>query len=123
LRAHAQKIYDIVHGPFMERPLAVLDLMRPSTILQLTRIDGMRTMWKAIESFFVDPRLRQLFGRYATYNGSSPFHAPATLFVIAHVENAYGIFSCKGGIYRLAEALEGLARSLGVEIETSAEVD
>jgi len=122
-REHAKNIHEIVRGPFMERPIAVLDLLRPSTILQLTRIDGMRTMWKAIESFFVDPRLRQLFGRYATYNGSSPFHAPATLSVIAHVENAYGIFSCKGGIYRLAEALEQRARALGVEIETSAEVE
>ena len=43
-----------------------------------------------------DPRLRQLFGRYATYNGSSPYHAPATLAVIAHVENAYGIFAVAG---------------------------
>ncbi len=122
-REHARKIHEIVRGPFMERPLAVFDLLRPSTLLQLTRIDGMRTMWKAIESFFVDPRLRQLFARYATYNGSSPFHAPATLSVIAHVENEYGIWSCKGGIYRLAEALVALARKLGVEIETEASVD
>lgn len=122
-REHARKIHEIVRGPFMERPLAVFELLRPSTIVQLTQIDGMRTMWKALEGFFTDPRLRQLFGRYATYNGSSPFHAPATLSVIAHVENAYGIFSCRGGIYRLAEAMERLCRSLGVEIETGAEVE
>ncbi len=122
-REHARKIHEIVRGPFMERPLAVFDLLRPSTIMQLTRIDGMRTLWKAIEGFFVDPRLRQLFGRYATYNGSSPFHAPATLAVIMHVENEYGIWSCKGGIYRLAEALVALARKLGVEIECDAGVD
>lgn len=122
-RAHAHKIHEIVRGPFMERPLAVFDLLRPSTLLQITQIDGMRTLWKAIESFFVDPRLRQLFARYATYNGSSPFHAPATLAVIAHVENAYGIFSCKGGIYRLAEALEKRARSLGVTIEIGVQID
>ena len=122
-RAHAHKIHEIVRGPFMERPLAVFDLLRPSTLLQITQIDGMRTLWKAIESFFVDPRLRQLFARYATYNGSTPFHAPATLAVIAHVENAYGIFSCKGGIYRLAEALEKRARSLGVTIEIGVQID
>jgi 1-hydroxycarotenoid 3,4-desaturase len=121
-RRHAQKIYEIVRGPFMERPLVVFDLLRPSTLLQIANIDGTRTMWRAIEDFFADPRLRQLFGRYATYNGSSPFHAPATLSVIAHVENAYGIFSCKGGIYRLAEALLARARSLGVEVETGVDV-
>jgi 1-hydroxycarotenoid 3,4-desaturase len=122
-RVHAKKIHEIVRGPFMERPLAVFDLLRPSTILQITQIDGMRTLWKAIEGFFHDPRLRQLFGRYATYNGSSPFHAPATLAVIAHVENAYGIHVPKGGIYRLAEALERRMRALGVEIETGVDVE
>jgi 1-hydroxycarotenoid 3,4-desaturase len=122
-RKHAQRIYEIVRGPFMERPISMSELMSPRALLQMTQIDGLRTLWKAVEEFFPDPRLRQLFGRYATYNGSSPFHAPATLSVIAHVENAYGIFACKGGIYRLARALAGLARELGVEVTTSAEVE
>jgi phytoene dehydrogenase-like protein len=45
------------------------------------------------------------------------------LAVISHVENAYGVFTCKGGIYRLAEALAARARELGVELVTSAEVE
>ena len=83
----------------------------------------MRSLWRALEEFFVDPRLRQLFGRYATYNGSSPYHAPATLAVIAHVENAYGIFAVEGGIVRLAEALRRRAEELGVIIACNADVD
>lgn len=123
-RKQAAKIHDIVRGPFMEQPIpSVFSLMSPRTLLQMTQIDGMRTLWKAIEEYFRDPRLRQLFARYATYNGSSPYHAPATLAVIMHVENAYGIWSCKGGIYRLAEALLACARDLGVEIVTGVEVE
>jgi 1-hydroxycarotenoid 3,4-desaturase len=80
-------------------------------------------LWRALEEFFVDPRLRQLFGRYATYNGSSPYHAPGTLAVIAHVENAFGIFSVEGGIVRLAEALRRRAEELGVTVVTGAEVE
>ena len=122
-RRHAARIHDIVRGPFMERPIpSVFEFMSPRALLQMTQIDGMRTLWKAVEEHVRDPRLRQLFGRYATYNGSSPYHAPATLAVIAHVENAYGIFAVNGGIYRLAEALVHLARDLGVEIATSADV-
>jgi 1-hydroxycarotenoid 3,4-desaturase len=97
--------------------------MSPRNLLQMTQIDGMRVLWKALEEYFPDPRLRQLFGRYATYNGSSPFHAPATLAVIAHVENCYGIFACEGGIYRLAEALQKRALELGVEIRTDSDVE
>ena len=41
------------------------------------------TLWDVLGGYFPDPRLRQLFGRYATYCGSSPFLAPATLMLIA----------------------------------------
>jgi 1-hydroxycarotenoid 3,4-desaturase len=123
-RRHAAKIHEVVRGPFMENPIpSVLNLMSPRNLLSMTQIDGMRVLWKALGEYFPDPRLRQLFGRYATYNGSSPFHAPATLAVIAHVENAYGIFACEGGIYRLAEALARRASELGVEIRTNCEVE
>ena len=110
-RKHAAKIYDVVRGPFMENAVpSLFDFMSPRALWQMTQIDGMRTLWRALEEFFVDPRLRQLFGRYATYNGSSPYHAPATLAVIAHVENAFGIFAVEGGIVRLAEALRAARR-------------
>lgn len=123
-RKHAARIFDVVRGPFMENAVpSLFDFMSPRALWQLTQIDGMRTLWRAIEEHFTDPRLRQLFARYATYNGSSPYHAPATLAVIMHVENAYGIFAVAGGIVRLAEALRRRAAELGVEIATGAEVD
>ena len=123
-RKHAAKIFDVVRGPFMENALpSTISFLHPKTILEFTRIDGMRSLWKALGDFFPDERLRVLFGRYATYNGSSPFHAPATLAVIAHVENAFGIFACKGGIYRLADALARRAVELGVEIRTNSQID
>jgi 1-hydroxycarotenoid 3,4-desaturase len=123
-RRHARKIYEIVRAPFMENELpSLFDFMSPRALWQMTQIDGLRTLMKALGDYFVDPRLRQLFARYATYNGSSPFHAPATLAVIAHVEHEHGIFAVAGGIYRLAEALERRARELGVEVITGADVE
>ncbi len=123
-RKHAAKIFEVVRGPFMENAVpSLFDFMSPRALWQMTQIDGMRSLWRALEEFFVDPRLRQLFGRYATYNGSSPYHAPATLAVIAHVENAYGIFAVEGGIVRLAEALRRRAEELGVVIACNADVD
>jgi 1-hydroxycarotenoid 3,4-desaturase len=108
----------------MERPIpSVLEFVKPQALVGLMQIDGSRTLMRALESFFEDPRLRQLFGRYATYNGSSPYHAPGTLAVIAHVENAGGVFVPRGGIARLGEALAAEARALGVEIATGCEVE
>src|SRR5262249_42254498 len=122
-RRRAAAIYELVRAPFIEQPLpGRLGWLSPQALLKLGRIDAGRTLWKALAHDFPDTRLRQLFGRYATYNGSSPFRAPATLPVIIHVELAYGIFAVEGGIYRLAEALAERARALGVEIATATEV-
>ncbi|MDO9285251.1 MAG: phytoene desaturase family protein [Aquabacterium sp.] len=81
----------------------------------LMGISPFNTLWRELGRQFDDARLRQLFARYATYGGSSPLAAPATLMLIAHVEQA-GVWSVQGGMHRLAEALAGLARQLGVSI-------
>ena len=75
----------------------------------LWRHRAVHHLWRALGEHFRDPRLRQLFGRYATYCGSSPFLAPATLMLVAHVEQE-GVWLVEGGMHRLAAALARLAR-------------
>jgi 1-hydroxycarotenoid 3,4-desaturase len=72
-------------------------------------------LWSRLGKHFRDPRLRQLFGRYATYCGGSPWHAPATLMLIAHVEQS-GVWALEGGMHALAQALSGLAAQRGVRL-------
>jgi 1-hydroxycarotenoid 3,4-desaturase len=79
------------------------------------------TLWHALGAHFPDPRLRQLFGRYATYSGSSPFQSPATLMLIAHVEQQ-GVWAVAGGMYRLVEALAELAALHGAILRCNAPV-
>jgi 1-hydroxycarotenoid 3,4-desaturase len=67
---------------------------------------------------FADPRLRQLFGRYATYVGGLPQSAPAVLALIWQAEGA-GVWAVRGGISALAGALAELARDLGAEVRLS----
>ena len=62
---------------------------------------------------FTDPRLRQLFGRYATYVGGAPDRSPAVLALVWQAEAA-GVWAVEGGMNRLAQALEAVARALGV---------
>jgi phytoene desaturase len=86
--------------------------------LDALRVDGLRTMSQAINQHVKSPHLRQLLGRFATYVGASPYQAPATLNVIAHVELNQGVWYPVGGIYRIAQALTRLAEEVGVEIRT-----
>lgn len=78
------------------------------------------SLWKALGKRFGDPRLQQLFARYATYCGSSPFQAPATLMLIAHAERM-GVWHLAGGMQALANAMTELARDKGVQIRFSTE--
>ena len=68
------------------------------------------------------PHLRQLFNRYATYNGSDPYRAPAMLHVIPHLEFGMGTFAPVGGMHAIVDALHQTALSLGVDIRTEAPV-
>jgi 1-hydroxycarotenoid 3,4-desaturase len=88
----------------------------PAAIGHLPRIDPLRTMNRALEGRVTDERLRWLFQRFATYNGSDPRRAPATLHCIAHVEITAGVFGVRGGLHALPEALAAAARSAGVRV-------
>ena len=88
----------------------------------MLRVDFRRTMDRAVRAYVHSPYLRQLFDRYATYLGASPYQARAFLNVIAHVELTAGLWYPLGGTYAIARAYDRLARELGVEIRTGARV-
>ena len=71
-----------------------------------------RTMASLLKSTFRDPRLAQLFGRYATYVGGSPYASPAILSLIWEAE-AQGVWSIKGGMHQLAQSIATLAKARG----------
>lgn len=120
----ARRIYETLEGPFLRsargNPLTLAHSVGLSQIGQLRGISPFTTMWSALGKHFHDPRLRQLFGRYATYCGSSPFLAPATLMLIAHVEQE-GVWLIEGGMIRLARMLAALAQEKGAHFRFESE--
>jgi 1-hydroxycarotenoid 3,4-desaturase len=87
----------------------------------LLGISPFTTLWRELGRYFPDPRLRQLFGRYATYCGASPFHAPATLMLVAHVEQE-GVWAVDGGMHRIAQVLAALAERAGARLRFGCDV-
>ena len=120
--ARAQTVYRTLEAPFMsaQKPSAI-SLTAATGLAPMFRISPFATLWKALGEHFRDPRLRQLFGRYATYSGSSPFLAPATLMLIAHVEQQ-GVWLVEGGMVRVAAELGRLATRLGATVRVGAPV-
>jgi 1-hydroxycarotenoid 3,4-desaturase len=113
----SQRLYDALRDPFLrkQRP-SLFGLAVSMPFKQFLSLNPMESFWQALQRYFKDPRLLQLFGRYATYCGSSPFKTPATLMLIAAVE-AQGVWRIKGGMAELAQALEKLARACGVTFQ------
>lgn len=123
--AYAERIWSaaaphFVYGP---APTWLSTMSLGLQLHRLVRIDPLRTMKQAIHGRITSPHLRKLLLRYATYNGSDPRRAPATLSCIAHVELSLGGFGVQGGITAMVDAMVDAARSLGVRIHLSSPVE
>jgi phytoene desaturase len=119
--SYAARMHRIV-SPVMlySDPPALRDLFSLS-LLEMAQVD-LRSMDEAIRAHVRSPYLRQLFRRFATYLGASPYAARAYLNVIAHVELTAGLWYPRGGTYQIPLAYRRLAEELGVEIRTGTPV-
>ncbi|MFK8036755.1 MAG: 1-hydroxycarotenoid 3,4-desaturase CrtD [Crocinitomicaceae bacterium] len=90
---------------------------------QLINPSNLKSLHRKNKREFNEPKLVQLFDRYATYNGSSPYKTPAMMSVIPHLEHNIGAFFPKGGMFGIVTALEQLAEELGVDIRKGESVD
>jgi len=88
----------------------------------LHKLDALTTMHRRNEKTFGNSNLTQLFDRYATYNGSDPYRAPATLNMIAHLEHNTGAFFPENGMYGIITALVKLAEEEGITIHQNTRV-
>jgi 1-hydroxycarotenoid 3,4-desaturase len=124
--ARARRVYQTLEKPYLRspRPTPVSLAARAGLrgLSDLMRIAPLANLWQALGEHFPDPRLRQLFGRYATYCGSSPYESPATLMLVAHVEQE-GVWLLEGGMHRLAEVLANLALRFGATLRYGCHVD
>jgi 1-hydroxycarotenoid 3,4-desaturase len=118
----AKEIYQHLEGPYIcsSRPtlMGMAADLGASGMASLASLGPFCSLWRSLGSYFHDPRLRQLFGRYATYCGASPWAAPATLMLVAHVE-LNGVWSIKGGMHGLARVLAEQAGQRGAQMRFS----
>lgn len=123
----SRRLYELT-APFfilgsMHQPSDFLNTAFLRQIFHLPQYDVFSTMEKGIRKYITDERLVQFFCRYATYNGSNPYTAPATLNVISSLENHFGAYLPKDGMYDIVKSLVALAERQGVHFayETPAE--
>lgn len=117
----AAKLYEMTSDFFIFNPFGKLssfiDKKNSKLLFNLHKLGFHRSMHQANNSQFSNKKIVQLFDRYATYNGSSPYRAPSTLNMIAHLEHNVGTFFPEGGIYTIAHSLYQTALKLGVRFK------
>jgi phytoene desaturase len=123
---YSEEIYQIAAPLFLytdfHRKLNLADKEVWKSIFNLHKIDPLKPMSKAVGNYFKSDEVKQLFLRYATYSGSSPYTAPATLNIIPHVEYKLGSFYPLGGIRRVIDRLTAELLKKGVKFFFASEV-
>jgi phytoene desaturase len=123
---YSREIFEFAEPIFLASPFRdeicykKTDLIK--ALLKLSKLDSLTTMYNRLNKVFITTELKQLFSRYATYSGSSPYLAPATLNLIPHVEYNLGSYYIKGGIKLLVNKLINLLTKQNIEFRPSAEV-
>jgi phytoene desaturase len=118
--------YRLIAPLFIERSLHRLrHLWRPELLHALMNLSSyklMSTMHEENSRSFKDPRLVQFFDRFATYNGSDPYQAPAMLNMISHLEFSDGVFIPHDGMIQITKSLYELAIDMGVQFHFNEKV-
>lgn len=116
---HASDAYNHIANIFLRYSLHVIQTLFKAPIGKAFSKLRFAYLFKSLNAYnetaFKSPKLVQLFNRFATYNGSNPYKAPAMLSLIAHLEHNEGAFYPKGGMISITNALYRLAVKLGVE--------
>ncbi len=124
---YAKGLYDLSAEAFLHNRLedSWRLLLQPRSLARLRhfpKIASMKTLAQKVDSLIADPHLRQIFYRFATYNGSSPYQAPSAFNIIPYVQYRFGGWYVKGGLIEIPRAVEELAVRAGAEIQTEREV-
>jgi diapolycopene oxygenase len=115
---NSEKKYKLTKGLFLEKSLHKVETyLSRDTVKALINAPflGVSNTLDEENQVFQNPKLTQLFNRYATYNGSSPYQTPGIMSMIPHLELGLGTYYPHGGMHRISQSLYELGKEVGIE--------
>ncbi len=113
--------YDLTADIFLNKSLhrrsTYLSFDTIKSLAQAGKLHINKTLNTVNKQYFSNPKLVQLFNRYATYNGSSPYATPGIMSMIPHLEMYFGTFYPKGGMHEISQSLYRLAEKVGINFQ------
>jgi len=119
--------YELTGKIFLEKSLHKLDTWLSKDVLKalvkLNQFDIFKSMHATNHQLLKDPKLVQFFDRFATYNGSNPYKASGMLTIIPYLEQGFGAYIPKGGMFQISQSLYQLAIRLGATYHFNQKVE
>lgn len=120
--ANARLNYNIAIKDLVYRPgVSPLELITPATLKRLGQFFG--NISKDIRKEFSSHKLIRILEFPVLFLGAKPSDTPSFYSFMNYADFGLGTWHPKGGMYKVIEAIETLARSLGVEIKTDSPVE
>jgi len=123
----AKKKFDLTRKIFLEKSLhkinSFLNYETVKALFNLNIYQINKNLDEVNQKEIEEKHLVQLFNRYATYNGSSPYKTPGMMTLIQHLESHYGTYIPLKGMYDISNSLYRLAERRGVKFEFESEVE
>ncbi len=123
---NAKLKYDLTAPLFLEQSLhklsSFLNKQTIKAILKLNSFEISQNLHSVNSKQLKEPHLVQMYDRFATYNGSSPFKTPGIMTLIQHLEQEYGTFVPEGGMVQITNSLFELAKRKGVNFKMGSKV-
>ena len=117
----AKRKYDLTKSMFLEQSLHKLKTYFSKDLLiglfNVFSFQINKTLNQVNESELKEPHLVQLFNRFATYNGSSPYKTPGMMTLVQHLEQEYGTYVSDKGMNNITKSLYDLAIRHGVKFK------
>jgi len=123
----AETLYDNIGEIFLNHSLHLSKTWLHKRVLSALANVKMPYLFNSLHQYnstqFKSKEAVQIFNRFATYNGSNPYRAPAMLSLIPHLEQNQGTFYPKGGMINITNALYKLALKKGVQFHFNHSVE
>ena len=123
----AKKKFDLTRKIFLEKSLhkinSFLNYETVKALFNLNIYQINKNLDEVNQKEIEEKHLVQLFNRYATYNGSSPYKTPGMMTLIQHLESHYGTYIPLKGMNDISNSLYRLAERKGVKFEFESRVE
>ncbi len=118
----AKSNYDIAIKDLVYKPgVSPLELVTPKTMLKVNQF--LSTIKRDVRKKFKNNRLAQILEFPVLFLGAKPSDTPSFYNFMNYADFGLGTYHPKKGMYQVILAMEALAKELGVDIKTDANVE